>query len=217
MENFFSAAIFDLDGTLLDSMWVWDKVDRDFLRARGFDVPDDYARKIAAMTFRETAEYTIERFGMNESADDLMAEWRRMAEREYETNVGLKTFAREYLEALGKSGVRTAVATSLHRELAERVLQKNEIFEMFDAMCFTDEVGKGKDSPDIFLLAARHLSIEPRDCVVFEDILPAVMSAREAGMRVCCVEDACSKNDREQLKRLADWYISDFREAPLPE
>ena len=80
-------AIFDLDGTLLDSMWVWNQVDIDFLGKRGFDVPPDYPKAIAAMGFHETAEYTIKRFDLKEKVKDVIAEWQhRCTTRGFRSN-----------------------------------------------------------------------------------------------------------------------------------
>ena len=93
-------AIFDLDGTLLDSMWVWNQVDIDFLGKRGFDVPPDYPKAIAAMGFHETAEYTIKRFGLNEKVEDVIAEWDHMAAQMYHERVKIKPDVTEVLEQM---------------------------------------------------------------------------------------------------------------------
>ena len=212
----FAAAIFDLDGTLLDSMHVWEKIDLDFLARRGIAVPDDYARAVGALSFQQVARYTIDRFSLAETEAEIMREWREMARHEYANDIGLKPHARAYLTALKKSGVKLATATSLHRDLAEPVLRNNGIFEWFDAHCSTDEVGRGKEFPDVFLLAAERLNVPPDACVVFEDILPAARSAKRAGMRVYCVQDDASLADEEALKKISDGYILDFRGAPLP-
>ena len=106
-------AIFDLDGTLLDSMGVWDQVDIDFLSKRGIDVPDDYMTKVAAMQFRQIAEYTIARFDLSDTPEELMDEWDHMARVMYSTVVEAKPYAREYLAQLKGSGAKLAVATSL--------------------------------------------------------------------------------------------------------
>mgnify|MGYP001239086038 CR=1 FL=1 len=106
-------SIFDLDGTLLDSMGVWDQVDIDFLSKRGIDVPDDYMTKVAAMQFRQIAEYTIARFDLSDTPEELMDEWDHMARVMYSTVVEAKPYAREYLAQLKGSGAKLAVATSL--------------------------------------------------------------------------------------------------------
>ena len=111
VSNQGKGAIFDLDGTLLDSMGVWDQVDVDFLAKRGFEVPDDYMQKVAAMQFRQIAEYTIARFNLSDTPEALMEEWDHMARVMYATVVEAKPYAREYLESLKASGAKLAVAT----------------------------------------------------------------------------------------------------------
>jgi HAD superfamily hydrolase (TIGR01509 family) len=212
----FKGAIFDLDGTLVDSMWVWDKIDRDFLTKRGIETPPDYKEAITAMGFRQTAVYTIERFGLIETPEALEREWNEMAIGEYTRNVGLKLGAMEYLERLREKNVRLAIATNSPDELVTPVLASNKVRNFFDAVCTANDVKRGKEFPDIFLHAARELGTPPEECIVFEDILPAVKSAKIAGMRAYAVYDDSSKECWEELKEAADGFLLDFRDAPLP-
>ena len=118
------AAIFDLDGTLLDSMGVWDQVDIDFLNKRGIEVPPDYMTKVSAMQFRQIAEYTIARFGLTDTPEELMQEWDDMASVAYSTTVEAKPGALDYLRDLKDSGVKLGVATSLPPRLREPALRQ---------------------------------------------------------------------------------------------
>ena len=157
-------AIFDLDGTLLDSMGVWDQVDVDFLAKRGIEVPDDYMQKVAAMQFRQIAEYTIARFGLSDTPEALMEEWDHMARVMYATVVEAKPYAREYLESLKASGAKLAVATSLPPMLREPAMKHVGIFDYFDDVVSVDDAGDvGKTEPDVYLLAASRLGIKPSD------------------------------------------------------
>lgn len=213
----FDAAIFDLDGTLLDSMGVWEKIDTDFLAKRGFEVPPDYIGEICARSFREAADYTIHRFSLPETADALIAEWHQMAVYEYGHNIGLKPYAKAYLSLLRGKDIHLGIATSLPAVLYEPALANNGIFGMFDVICSTDEVARGKEFPDVFLSAAKKLRVMPERCLAFEDILPAICSAKQAGMRVYGVYDDSSKAHWETIKRCADGVLYDFGNAPLPE
>lgn len=210
------AAIFDLDGTLLDSMGVWEKIDRDFFKARGMMMPSDYPSAVRALSFRETARYTIDRFALDTDEESLMAEWREMARHEYTHCVDMKPYARDYLIMLKKSGISLATATSLHPELAIAALARNGAEHLFDAMCGTHETARGKEAPDVFVLAAERLGAAPEMCVVFEDVLEAAKNAKAAGMMLCCVKDDAAAAQEAELRAIADIYIEDFREAPLP-
>jgi len=210
----YKAYIFDLDGTLLDSMGVWAQVDADFLAKRGIAVPPDYMDAISSMTFHEAAAYTIKRFSLPDSDEDLMREWNDMAAYAYGHTVKMKPHAKEYLITLRERGAKLAVATSLSAELCAPVLRNNGIDNFFDAICRTDEAGHGKSHPDVFLLTARKIGVPPQDCLVFEDILAAVKSAKSANFSICAVYDKASESDWEQIKAEADYAIVDFNEAP---
>ncbi|HAK72313.1 HAD family phosphatase [Bifidobacterium sp. UBA6881] len=215
VNNHGKAAIFDLDGTLLDSMGVWDQVDVDFLARRGIEAPDDYMTKVAAMQFRQIAEYTIQRFGLSETPEALMEEWDRMARVMYATVVEAKPHAREYLAALKESGAKLAVATSLPPALREPAMRHVGILDYFDAIVSVDDAGDvGKDRPDVYLLAASRLGIEPGECTVFEDLLVGMRSAKSVGMTVWAMHDDSSDADWSEICDVADGVMFDFRDAP---
>jgi len=209
------AYIFDLDGTLLDSLDVWHQVDIDFLRKRGISVPSDYANAISSMSFDEAAAYTIQRFELSDSVDGLKQEWIGMAEYAYGNTVRMKLYAKEYITMLKSRGEKLAIATSLFSNLLESALNNHGIYNYFDVICTTEEAGCGKSRPDVFLLTAKKLGVLPGDCIVFEDILEAVKSAKSIGMTVCGVYDKSSQTDWEQIKKNADYSIYDFKNAPL--
>ena len=209
------AYIFDLDGTLFDSMNIWSQVDVEFLEKRGIAVPADYGNKISAMTFPEAAAYTKKRFNLPDTEESVMLEWNSMAAYSYGHTVRMKPHAKEYLSALRERGAKLAVATSLMPQLCESALRNHGIDFWFHAICRADEVGHGKSRPDVFLLAAQKLGVESRDCIVFEDILFAVKSAKSIGMTVCGVYDKASANDWQEIKKVADYAIRHFQDAPF--
>ncbi len=198
------AAIFDLDGTLLDSMWVWHKVDEEFFARRGLPLPADYIADIISMTFRETAEYTVNRFALRETPEAVMAEWNALSYQHYQQDVRLKPGARALLERLRTNGVRLGVATSLTRSFIRVVLESNGIYDWFGAVASTDEVARGKCYPDIYLLAAERLGVEPVACVAFEDIADGLLGIRAAGMTACAVWEAASGQNWAEMCALAD-------------
>ena len=214
-DNHGKAAIFDLDGTLLDSMGVWDQVDIDFLAKRGIEVPADYMGKVAAMQFRQIAEYTIARFGLPDTPEALMQEWDDMARVAYSTVVEAKPHAVEYLSYLKRSGAKLAVATSLPPALREPAMKHVGIFDYFDQIVSVDDANDvGKDRPDVFLLAAGRLGVVPEQCTVFEDLLVAMRSAKSVGMRVWAIHDDSSDGDWPDICGLADGVLFDFSESP---
>lgn len=208
----FRAAIFDLDGTLLDSMGVWGQIDVDFLAKRGLVATEDYVRAVSVLSFPDAARYTIERFGLRESPDAIMAEWHDMSVDAYSHKVPLKPHAEAYLRQLRERGVKLGVATALSAALYRPVLQNTGIIGLFDALVSTDEVGAGKQSPAVFLRTAQKLGVPPADCVVFEDVLPGVRSAAAAGMQTVGVFDAYAAHERDNIRAIADRYITDFSE-----
>ena len=207
------AYIFDLDGTLFESMDVWAKVDKFFMQKRGLTPPDNYVETMLAMHMDEAAEYTIRLFGLSETKEAIMQEWLRLAGQAYENEVQLKPHAKEYLQMLSSAGRKLAVATSLPEELMEPALHKHGIYHIFHAICNADEVGTGKAKPDIFQLAANKLGVLPEDCIVFEDILAAVKSAKGIGMTVCAVYDKSSAQHWDEIRAIADYAITDFKDA----
>lgn len=213
----FDGAIFDLDGTLFDSMDIWSNIDVIFLKRRNLSVPETYASDLCGLSFEEAAQYTINLFGFSESVQEIVAEWNDIAAHEYAHNVRLYPHVRQYLEKLKSLGVKLAVATALPERLYFPCLKNNDIFELFDAMCSSDEVMCGKNSPAIFELAARKIGVVPERCIVFDDVLPAIKSAKSAKMLTCGVYDKYSAHNRSEIETIADCYITDFKSAPLPD
>lgn len=208
-------AIFDLDGTLLDSMGVWLEIDRRFFERRGLGMPADYASTVASMQTDAIARYTIDRFGLDERPQALVDEWENDARILYATAVKPKPHAVGYLRALKATGARLAVATSLPHSLRWVALEHAGMADCFDCACSVDDAGSvGKAEPDIYRLAARQLGVEPTDCTVFEDLLLALRSARSVGMKVWAVYDDSSASDWGRIQAVADGAIRDFSQAP---
>ena len=205
-------AIFDLDGTVLDSSWVWDKVDIKFLGDRGFAVPKDYVEAISPLGAERAAIYTIERFRLDEKSDDIVREWINMAKNEYAMEVMCKPFAKEYIKGLYDKGVKLAIATSSDRELFMATLEREDILKYFSHIVTVNEVERGKGYPDIYEEAARRIKINPHNCAVFEDILAGVSGAKMGEFHVVAVYDEKSEHNKDKIKELADCYIESFKQ-----
>ena len=211
--NDIKGAIIDLDGTILDSAWVWDKVDEEFLGARGFDVPEHYVETISPMGAEKAAIYTKEEFGLHdETIEDIVAEWFEMAKKEYRDDIVCKPFTKEYIKKLYDANIWLSVATSSDRELFIPTLKREGILGYFSEIVTVDDVPAGKHSPDIYLECARRMGVSPSECAVFEDILTGVKSAKEGGFWVVGVKDEKSLHNREKIEEISDLYIESFED-----
>lgn len=205
-------AIFDLDGTLIDSMGIWKKVDEDFLGKRGLAVPQDMDKAVKNLSFQDAAVYFKMNFYLPETIEEIMKEWDRMVLDEYAFNIGLKPGVREYLSYLETQGIKIGLATSNTRKLTEAVLKNNGVYGCFDAIVTGNEVNRDKNFPDIYLLCAKKLLLKSGQCAVFEDILPGILSAKAAGMKTVGIYDRYSEYEWEEIKENADLCISSFEE-----
>lgn len=205
-------AIFDLDGTLLDSMGVWDEIDRKFFARRGLALPEGYQDAVKSMHFPEAARYTVKTFAFPESEEEIVHEWLEMTRAAYAEEVCLKPFAKEYLTQLSRSGVRLGIATSSKEELFLPALDRCGVLPLFSAFARTDEAARGKGFPDVYLLAAQRLGLSPAECTVFEDIPLGIRSAKKGGFTAVAVYDSFSARDEAALRQEADLYIRSFGE-----
>ena len=205
------AAIFDLDGTLFDSCRVWEEIDRRFLGKRNIAVPADYAAAIATMNFDDAAKYTVQRFGLGESPQSVKAEWMKMSHDVYANEVKAKSGAKQLLDMLMDMKIKLGIATSSTSELYMPALKNNGMEHYFSVIVDTYGL-RDKSFPDVYLSAAEKLGVKPRECVVFEDIPAAVLSAKNAGFYTIAVFDEHSADKTELLKSIADRYIASFSE-----
>ncbi len=206
------AAIFDLDGTLLDSLGVWARVDRQFFANHGLEMQDDYQSTIKNMHFPEAARYTVETYGIPITPEAVMEEWMTLAKELYTNDVYLKPYTKEYLLSLSKKGVKLGIATSSRRELYTPALERGGVLPLFSAFVHTEEVPRGKGFPDPYLETARRLNVSPADSVVFEDIVLGIKGAKSGGFFTVGVYDPFSDNDETALKREAHFFIRSFSE-----
>lgn len=204
------AVIFDLDGSLVDSMWIWRDIDIEYLGRYGYELPETLQEEIEGMSFLETALYMKERFEIPQTVEEMMTDWNRMAWDKYENEVFLKPGAAEFLEECRNRNIKLGIASSNSRELIENVLHARGLEDVFACIMTGSDNVKGKPAPDIYLRAAEGLQVNPERCLVFEDIIQGIMAGKNAGMRVCAVEDAYSQLQREEKKKLADYYIEDY-------
>lgn len=210
--NNIKAVIFDLDGTLIDSMGIWTQIDEEYLKGFGYEVPKNLQEEITHLTLTETAIYFKKMFNIENEIVDIIDTWHNMALSHYSKTIKLKDGVIPYLNHLKNKGIKIALATSNSIPLLEATLKNHEIYHYFDAITTTEEVNKAKNYPDIYLLSAKKLGVNPEDCLVFEDIVQAVKGAKLAGMTVYSVHDKNSESQKEDLIKLSDRYIQNFNE-----
>lgn len=205
-------AIFDLDGTLADSMKVWEHADYTLAERYGFTPDEEYWQKVTSCSFLEGAAYITNRYGLGVSAQHIADELYAVALDDYQHNIKLKDGAAELVKKMKADGLKLAIATSNVEEMTFAVLRKNGILDCFDAFAYCDSVGKNKAYPDVYEAAAKSMGLEAKDCYIFEDVPYALKGAKASGAEVIGVFDGYSTDKQEEIKRNADRYILSLRE-----
>ena len=206
------AVIFDLDGTLVDSMWIWRKIDEDYFARFGLMLPEDYQKEIEGLSFYETALFTRDKYMPDRSVEDLMSDWNDMAYEHYATDVPPKEGIAVFLEHLKKSGKKIGIATSNSLLLCRAALENNGLLGYFDAILTGEQCGAGKPCPDVYINTAASLGVDRDKCLVFEDICNGIMAGKRAGMTVVAIYDDYSGYQWEEKCRMADHSIMSYRE-----
>lgn len=205
------AVIFDLDGSLVDSMWIWPEVDIQYMKKYDLRAPMNFHKAVEGMSYTETAQYFLDTFpSLRCTLDDVRREWMEMTMDLYQTKVPLKRGAREFLERMHSMGVLMGIATSNARELVDATLKSLHIQDYFTSVRTSCEVSAGKPAPDVYLKVADDLRVSPESCLVFEDVPRGIEAGKNAGMTVCAVEDEFSKPDEREKRQLADYFIRDY-------
>lgn len=206
------AVLFDLDGTLVDSMWMWKAIDIEFLGRFGYGCPDDLAREIEGMSFTETAAYFKKRFSLPMSLTEIKECLTKMSIDKYRNEVTLKPGALEFLKFCGENGIKTGIATSNGRDMVDAVIESLGIGKYLHVVATACEVDAGKPEPDIYLEVAKRLGVPPSACLVMEDIPAGILAGKRAGMTVCAVADAFSLDLEQEKRELANGFIHDYFE-----
>ena len=207
-------AIFDFDGTLVDSMFIWDTFGEDYLRTLGKEPKENLTEVFKTFTLEQAAEYYRKNYGVTLSVEEIVDGVNDMVAEIYRTKVTLKSGVLEFLRDLQSKGVKMCVATVTDRPIVEDVLCNLGIHDFFTEIFTCAEVGYNKETPHIYRVALEALGAKKDETVVFEDALHALITAKKDGFKVAAVYDRHERN-QTQMKENGDYYITDFKIAQI--
>lgn len=204
--------IFDLDGTLIDSMPAWENIGSDFLKKHGIVPPNDLNETIKTMSFAESARYFIEFYGVAMTEAQVGDEINGMIRENYARHIVLKPYVKETLDHYLNQGIRMGILTATHKTLTELVLRRFGLLDHFDFILTSGMTGLPKSQPEIYHQAVAQLELPAQRITIFEDSLYCIKAARETGCHIVGVFDEASKNDWEAIKNSSDCAIMSFKE-----
>lgn len=209
-----TGAIFDLDGTLLDSMSLWDTIGNDYLRSLGIETTENLAETFKTFTLEQSAQYYRTHYGVPLSTREIISNINDMIGNFYRNTIPMKNGVAEFLEKLSQKNIKMCIATVTDRDLAEATLIRLNIRNYFTGIFTTAEAGCGKSSPQIYRTALAHLGTKKHETLVFEDTYHALMTAKNYGFPVIAVYDQHETRQTEMQKN-SDYYITDFARAAI--
>ena len=207
-------AIFDLDGTLVDSMFIWDSFGEDYLRTLGKEPRENLTETFTTFTLEQAAEYYRKNYGVTLSVGEIVDGVNEMVSEIYRTKVALKNGVLEFLRDLRSKGVKMCVATVTDRPIVEDVLVSLGIRDFFVEILTCAEVGYNKETPHIYRAALGVLGTKKDETVVFEDALHALITAKKDGFKVAAVYDRHERH-QTQMKENGDYYITNYETAKI--
>lgn len=208
----FKGAIFDLDGTLLDSMPFWETLGSEYLKAKGIIPRENVDGTLKTMSLQQGARYLKREFSIPGSEDEIIDEIVAMIEDIYLSKAPLKAGALPLLERLYEEKVRMCIATATENSLAKAALERLGALRYFDFILTCFDTGMGKDRPEFFLKALELLNTPKEETIVFEDALYAIKSAKAAGLLVVAVYDESFHEEREEIRVISDFYLDSLED-----
>lgn len=210
-------AIFDVDGTLLDSMEIWEDVAIRYLKSIGVEAEPDLPEVMFTMSLPVGAAYVKEHYRLTRETDEIIQGVLDIIRKYYEETAPLKPGVTKILEELSRKRIPMTVATSNNKEEVEAAFKRLGIASYFSRIFTCEEVGAGKTRPDIYMKAAEYMGTRPEETVIFEDVLHAIRTAKKAGFLAVGLYDEASKADQEEIKKEADWYAKSMEGLDIME
>lgn len=207
--------ILDIDGTLIDSMPIWDDLGARYLRSRNVEPKQDLGQILYPMTIEEGVHYLREHYALPESEDEIRAGLMRVLDRFYREEVPLKAGALEFVTHLHTAGIPMILATIGDRELERAALTRLSVWSYFADMLLCEDYGTTKRESVIYQQCAERLGLMPQDILVVEDLLQAIRSAHAAGFVTAAVYDAASAHDYPVMQREADIAVRSLSEFTI--
>lgn len=204
----FKGAIFDIDGTLLDSLPVWNEADRIFLAEHGIEYDPMIAEKMKSLHFVTAAQFFIDEYHIDMPLEDVMRRISEIVGERYMNSVPAKRAVPSLLRRLRERGVKMCAATSNKHDLAEGALKRLGLWEYLDFLITCDEIGCGKENPDIYIYCAKRLGLSPSEIMVFEDAVHGAECAKNAGFSVTGVFDEGAGEDFHKIAGFADHTVN---------
>lgn len=209
------AAIFDLDGTLVDSMGLWENLADYYLLSIGIEPPKDLSRALSELTVDEGILYLKRRFNLKSTIEEVNQSLEDILIDHYKNKIQLKPYVREILEKFKSKNIIMALATATDEYFVSMVLNRYGIRKYFTFIQTSQNVGLSKSQPEFFQIAIERLGVEPEKIWVFEDALHCMVSAKECGLNIVAVEDKWAFPDLKEIKEISDIYIENFSQLEV--
>lgn len=208
-------AIFDVDGTLLNSMPVWSNLGEIYLRSLGIEAEKGLGEALSAMSLPQGADYLIHHYHLGKTRGKVLEGINREVKDFYAEKVPLKNGVRNFLEGLKEHGIPMVIVTTSDRGNVEAALRRLGVLNYFDRVLTCTEMGTDKNRPDIYLAASLQLDTEPSETLVFEDAFHAVLTAKRAGFKVVAVYDKSNDSKLGKTWNTADIYLSEYTDFDM--